>query len=106
MSTIRLLAAHIAHPLRPQSHFFVTSPSGTGLSPEWDFTSVTGNPNDFVIGAKVGDIPDPTGDPAFNIDWLALNAVEGQLASQIFRIDTVGGQPPASVCLSIAPSVA
>ncbi|KAJ7458195.1 hypothetical protein FB451DRAFT_1046898 [Mycena latifolia] len=88
----------------PTSHFFVTSPSGTGLSPEWDFTSVTGNPNDFVIGAKVGDIPDPTGDPAFNIDWLALNAVEGQLASQIFRIDTVGGQPPVS-CVAGDPDI-
>jgi hypothetical protein len=100
MFAVRLLAVHIAHLLRPQFYF------GTTSGPEWDFTSVTGNPNDFVIGTRVGSIPDPTGDPAFNIDWLALNAVEGQLASQIFRVDTVGGQPPASVRLSIAPTVA
>ncbi|KAJ7668944.1 hypothetical protein B0H17DRAFT_857412, partial [Mycena rosella] len=71
------------------SHYFVTSPSGTGISPKWDFTSA------FVIGAKVGDIPAPTS-PAANVDWLALNNIEGTLANQIFRIDTVNGQPPAS----------
>ncbi|KAJ7085584.1 hypothetical protein C8R44DRAFT_991722 [Mycena epipterygia] len=98
------IGADIHAPTLDGFQFSVTSPSGTGLSAEWDFTSVTGNPNDFVIGAKVGDIPDPTGDPAFNIDWLAFNAVEGQLASQIFRIDTVGGQPPAS-CVAGDPDI-
>ncbi|KAJ7859257.1 hypothetical protein B0H13DRAFT_1640129 [Mycena leptocephala] len=88
----------VSHLLRPQFYFATTS------GPEWDFTSVTGNPNDFVIGTRVGSIPDPTGDPAFNIDWLALNAVEGQLASQIFRVDTVGGQPPAS-CVAGDPDI-
>ncbi|KAF8120064.1 hypothetical protein K438DRAFT_1900350 [Mycena galopus ATCC 62051] len=68
-------------------HYFVTSPSGTGLSPEWDFTSTTGNATAFVLGAKVGDILAPA-DPATNIDWLSLVAVKGALASQIFRIDT------------------
>ncbi|KAF8180559.1 hypothetical protein K438DRAFT_1842121 [Mycena galopus ATCC 62051] len=79
-------------------HYFVTSPSGTGLSPEWDFTSTgkfAGNATAFVLGAKVGDILAPV-DPATNIDWLSLVAAEGDLASQIFRIDTVGGQPPTS----------
>jgi hypothetical protein len=96
MSAIRPLDAQIAYPLRPQN--FSTSAAG----PEWDFTSSTGNPTDFVIGKVVGEIPDPTGDPSFNADWLELDAVAGLLATQIFRIDTVGGQPPASVCLSIA----
>ncbi|KAJ7174780.1 hypothetical protein C8R46DRAFT_848295, partial [Mycena filopes] len=79
-------------------HYFVTSPSGTGLSPKWDFTSTgkfAGNTTAFVIGVKVGDILAPT-DPAVNIDWLALNNGGGALASKIFRIDTVGGQPPTS----------
>ncbi|KAJ6601986.1 hypothetical protein DFH09DRAFT_1302160 [Mycena vulgaris] len=84
------IGADVHTPTLDGFYFPVTSPSGTGQSPEWDFTSVTGNPNDFVIGERVGDIPDPTGDPAFNIGWLALDTVEGQLASQIFRIDTPG----------------
>ncbi|KAJ7631819.1 hypothetical protein B0H17DRAFT_1164190 [Mycena rosella] len=86
-------------------HYFVTSPSGTGISPKWDFTSTgkfAGNATAFVIGAKVGDIPAPT-NPATNIDWLQLVRVEGDLASQIFRIDTVGGQPPTSCEAGSAP---
>ncbi|KAJ6555988.1 hypothetical protein B0H19DRAFT_947294 [Mycena capillaripes] len=86
-------------------HYFVTSPSGTGISPEWDFTSTgrfAGNSTAFVIGAKVGDILALT-DSATNIDWLSLNGVEGDLASQIFRIDTVGGQPPTSCVAGSAP---
>ncbi|KAJ6564042.1 hypothetical protein B0H19DRAFT_942636 [Mycena capillaripes] len=98
------IGADIKVPTLDGSHFDVTPPSGNGLLPEWDFTAITGNPNDFVIGTKVGDIPDPTGDPAFNIDWLAIDALEGQLASQIFRIDTVGGQPPAS-CVAGDPDI-
>jgi hypothetical protein len=79
----------------------VTSPTGTGISPIWDFTSsgnFAGDANAYVIGAKVGDIPAPT-KPTTNVDWLALNGVQGALASKIFRIDTVGGQPPTSVSI-------
>ncbi|KAK7045117.1 hypothetical protein R3P38DRAFT_2609507 [Favolaschia claudopus] len=76
-------------------HYFIPSTSATGLSPKWDFTSTTGSPAAFVVGAGVGDIPAPT-NPAVNIDWLSLNRTDGDLASQIFRIDTVDGQPPTS----------
>lgn len=81
----------------------MTSPSGTGISPMWDFTSTgksAGNATAFVMAAKVGDMVAVTS-PATNVDWLALDRVEGQLASKIFRIDTVGGQPPASVSPSV-----
>jgi hypothetical protein len=84
-----------------QFHYFVTSPSGTGISPLWDFTSTgnfAGNATAYVMGAKVGDILAPN-TPTTNVDWLALNAVQGSLASKIFRIDTVGGQPPSSVSI-------
>ncbi|KAJ7255823.1 hypothetical protein B0H12DRAFT_1287302 [Mycena haematopus] len=93
-----LIGALVGAPHLDGFHYFVTSPSGTGLSPKWDFTSTgrfAGNATAFVLGAKVGDIPAPT-DPATNIDWLQLKAVQGDLASQVFRIDTVGGQPPTS----------
>jgi len=85
-------------------HYFVTSPSGTGLSPKWDFTSgaLSGHSDAFVIAAKVGDIPAPTGAP--DVDWLMLNNVEGNLAKQVFRVDTVGGDPPAS-CTPGSPEI-
>ncbi|KAK7001703.1 hypothetical protein R3P38DRAFT_2558291, partial [Favolaschia claudopus] len=74
-------------------HYFVAL--NTGISPKWYFTSTTGKPSAYVIGAKVGDIPAPS-NPANNVDWLALNRAEGTLADRIFRVDTVGGQPPVS----------
>ncbi|KAJ8495587.1 hypothetical protein ONZ45_g12789 [Pleurotus djamor] len=79
-------------------HFFIVNPlTGSGLSPKWDFTSrgdTNGNPNAFVVGARTGGIPAPSG-PA-DVDWLSLSGVQGSLASQVFRVDTRGGQPPAS----------
>ncbi|KAJ7024915.1 hypothetical protein C8F04DRAFT_968403 [Mycena alexandri] len=90
------IGRHILTPSLLGDHYFVTS--GTGLAAKWDFTSFgrfAGNTTAFVIAAKVGDLPAPTG-PAANVDWLALNNVQGALASKVFRIDTVGGQPPTS----------
>jgi hypothetical protein len=84
-----------------QYHYFVPAPSGTGLSPKWDFTSTgkfAGNSTAFILAAKAGDILAPT-DSATNVDWLALNNVQGSLASKVFRVDTVNGQPPTSVSL-------
>ncbi|KAF8967757.1 hypothetical protein BDZ97DRAFT_1755842 [Flammula alnicola] len=78
------------------SHFFATSPSGTGISPVWDFrgASAKGNPDAFVLAAKIGDLPAPTG--AQDVDWLQLKSVEGSLATQIYRTDTRGGTAPTS----------
>ncbi|KAJ6464855.1 hypothetical protein C8R45DRAFT_779449, partial [Mycena sanguinolenta] len=90
--TATSIGSRILAPLVLGYHYFVTSPSGTGISPKWDFTH---SGKGYVIGAKVGDIVAPT-NPTTNVDWLALNNVQGSLASKIFRIDTVGGQPPAS----------
>ncbi|KAJ7932188.1 hypothetical protein B0H13DRAFT_1593653 [Mycena leptocephala] len=78
-------------------HYFVPSPTGS-ISPIWDFTSTgkfAGNSSAFVIGSKFGDIAAPT-DSAKNVDWLELKNLQGSLASKIFRIDTVNGQPPTS----------
>ncbi|KII84270.1 hypothetical protein PLICRDRAFT_57673 [Plicaturopsis crispa FD-325 SS-3] len=87
-------------------HFYVTNPiTGTGVSPKWDFTSsgkTAGNPAAFVVGAKAGDIASPAGNTS-NVDWLSVKPIQGDLASQIFRIDTTGGQPPASCTPGSAP---
>jgi hypothetical protein len=81
-------------------YYFIIGPTGS-LSPKWDFTSsgsTAGNPDAFVVAAKVGDIPAPTGSQ--DIDWLELKGVEGELASEIFRVYTHAGQPPSSVSTS------
>ncbi|KAI0066824.1 hypothetical protein BV25DRAFT_1848213 [Artomyces pyxidatus] len=77
-------------------HVFVTNAAG-GLSPMFDFTSSgpdAGNKNAYVIAAKVGDIPAPTG--PVDVDWLRLNRTSGELATTVFRVNTKAGQPPSS----------
>lgn len=78
-------------------HYFIKNPTSGALTPKWDFTSAAfaGNADAYVVGAKVGDLPSPTS--TSDIDWLALNDASGDLATQVFRIVTDGGQPPASV---------
>ncbi|KAL0571271.1 hypothetical protein V5O48_010688 [Marasmius crinis-equi] len=87
-------------------HFFITNPvnASAGISPKWDFTSRLGDPQAFVVGARIDFMPAPV-DPATNIDWLKLGAVPGQgsLASEIYRTDTKGGQPPASCAVGSKP---
>ncbi|KAF5389592.1 hypothetical protein D9757_004184 [Collybiopsis confluens] len=78
-------------------HYFITNPvTGSGLSPKWDFTShaFAGYPEAFVVGSKIADVPAPTG--SSDIDWLTLTNLTGLLANEVYRIDTRGGQPPAS----------
>ncbi|PSR73992.1 hypothetical protein PHLCEN_2v10223 [Hermanssonia centrifuga] len=87
-------------------HYFITNPiTGSGLSPKWDFTSASedGKPNAYVVGAKTGDILSPT-DSAINIDWLSLSDAKGDLANQVFRVQTRGGQPPTS-CTPGSPEI-
>ncbi|EDR13962.1 uncharacterized protein LACBIDRAFT_305232 [Laccaria bicolor S238N-H82] len=82
---------------RMGDHYFVTSPSGTGISPVWDFRAFgrfKGNANATVLAAKVANLPSPAGSE--NVDWLQLKSVSGGLATQIYRTDTRSGQPPAS----------
>ncbi|TBU44734.1 hypothetical protein BD309DRAFT_861645 [Dichomitus squalens] len=80
-------------------HFFQPNPvTGSGLSPVWDFRSnprFAGNGNAYVLGAVNGSIPSPT-DPTDDVAWLHVVNVQGDLANEIFRYDTVGGQPPTS----------
>ncbi|KDQ58797.1 hypothetical protein JAAARDRAFT_69216 [Jaapia argillacea MUCL 33604] len=87
----------IHNPIVLGQHYYVTNPvTGTGISPKWDFTSASesGNPNAFVVAAKIGDLPAPTGKT--DVDWVQLKAIQGDLASYVFRVATKGGQPPAS----------
>jgi len=87
-------------------HYFVTTPGGTGVSPTFDFRadSLKGDASAFVIASKAGDILAPQ-DPKTNVDWLELKGIAGQgdLAKYVFRILTIGGQPPASCTPGSAP---
>jgi len=84
------------------NHFFITSPSGTGLSPVWDYRAgaAKGNSEAFVLAAKVADVPAQS---AQDVDWLQLKSVSGALATQIFRTDTRGGSPPTTCTPGSAP---
>lgn len=89
-------------------HYFVSNPvTGQGLSPKWDFRS-SGNPK-FVgvdeavfVGQGVGNVPAPN--RTTDIAWLNVANIGhdkgGQIADQVFRTNTIGGQPPTSVGLS------
>ena len=102
-ATVIKALAHLHSSIILGQHYFVPNAAGTALTPKWDFTSASeaGHPNAFVIGAKTGDIPAPT-NPTINVDWLSLSGASGDLANQIFRLETNGGQPPSSVsCPSI-----
>ncbi|OSD01443.1 hypothetical protein PYCCODRAFT_1369226 [Trametes coccinea BRFM310] len=80
-------------------HYFVPNPTtGQGLSPKWDFTSsgkFKGVKDAFIIAKGKGTLPSPN-DPTHDVAWLDVVQVEGDVASEVFRFDTVGGQPPSS----------
>jgi hypothetical protein len=79
-------------------HYFVPNPSGTGISPVWDFRrskKFQGNQNAFLLGASVASVAAPEG-PSHNINWLRIRKVAGEAADEVYRIDTVGGPPPTS----------
>ncbi|KAF7296960.1 hypothetical protein MIND_00928000 [Mycena indigotica] len=99
------IGAEVGVPVLLGFHYFITSPLGTpgAINAKWDFTSTgrfKGDETAFVVGAKVGDIPaPPPAVDAVTVDWLMLNGIPNfdALAAQVFRVDTVGGQPPTSV---------
>jgi hypothetical protein len=81
-------------------HYFVNQ-DGT-LVPVWDLRSSgenTGNPNAIVFTQKVKSAPSPDGPE--NVDWVELKKLSGGLANEVYRIDSVKGQPPSTVSSSL-----
>jgi hypothetical protein len=78
-------------------HYFV--PNSPAPSPKWDFTSDSekGDPDAFIVAAGVGNIPSPDGKN--DVTWVQLKNVQGKLADAVYRVKTVGGQPPVSVSI-------
>jgi hypothetical protein len=64
------------------------------LSPEWNFAESQKTAAAFVIGAK--DKTLAAANATTDIAWLQLHGVNGTLATEIYRLYTRGGQPPAS----------
>ncbi|GBE88620.1 hypothetical protein SCP_1400250 [Sparassis crispa] len=91
---------HFANPPEVLAqHYFVPNPvTGSGLSPKWDFTSsgfFEGVSNAFVIAKANGTLPSPD-NSTLDITWLEVTRVEGDIASTVFRLNTIGGQPPST----------
>ncbi|KAJ1309355.1 hypothetical protein OPQ81_006134 [Rhizoctonia solani] len=70
-------------------HYFV-SQNGS-IAPKFDFTR---NGNGYVVAKKIEGAASPDGPQ--NVDWLELQSTSGSLAKYVFRVDTQGGQPPAT----------
>ena len=80
-------------------HYFISNPAGAGLSPVWDFRATQrfqGKQDAIFVGKGVGSVVPPV-DPPHNINWLRVGMVVGDIADEVYRIDTIGGQPPTSV---------
>jgi len=92
-------------PVSLGQHYFISNTTSGGLSPVWDFRSSCkgGDASDaYVVGARVGGIPAPTG--GNDVDWLQLKGIEGKLATDIYRVDTKGGKAPAT-CTPGSPDI-
>ncbi|EKM47997.1 uncharacterized protein PHACADRAFT_109555, partial [Phanerochaete carnosa HHB-10118-sp] len=93
-------------------HYWVPDPlnatSGSTFA-KWDFSQSelmvndTNKVNAFLVASKTGNVPDPF-TPSVNLNWLVESALvvdgknDGQLADQVFRINTNGGQAPNTSC--------
>ena len=91
-------------------HYFVKQ--GGNNVPVWDLTGsgpFKGNKDAIVFANKTKSVPSPDG--ASNVAWLELVKVSGGLATKIYRLNTVSGQPASSVssgvdwCLSFSINV-
>jgi hypothetical protein len=82
-------------------HYFVEQ--NGALVPVWDLRSSgenAGNANAIVFTEKVKSTPSPDGPD--NVDWVELKKLSGGLANQVYRVDSVKGQPPSTVSSSLA----
>lgn len=83
------------------NHYFIPNPVGTGLAPVWDFRTTqrfSGKSDAAFVGIGVASVVPPV-DPRDNINWLRVGKISGDIADEVYRTDTVGGQPPTSVSL-------
>ncbi|KAH7317511.1 hypothetical protein B0J17DRAFT_348289 [Rhizoctonia solani] len=70
-------------------HYFVAQDGS--IAPKFDFSQ---SGNGYTVAKKIGGATSPDGSQ--NVDWLELQSTSGSLAKYVFRVNTRGGQPPAS----------
>ena len=84
-------------------HYFIDADGQR--APVFDFRnsgSTKGNKEAIVVAKVTGD----TASPAYTaIDWQAMTHVSGNLADEIFLIDTVAGKPPQDVSVYLSAVV-
>ncbi|KLO14258.1 hypothetical protein SCHPADRAFT_889391 [Schizopora paradoxa] len=85
------------------THVFQPNPAGSGISPVFDYRAASRqhDADAFVLAAPKGNLPAPTGPQ--DVAWLELTQVQGDLGKIVFRVDTIGGQPPSSCTPGSAP---
>ena len=91
-------------------HYFVPNrgnASDPNIYAKWDFSSASlkhdkNAKNAYSVGVRTGQVPSPD-DPTHDADWLSLTPLlvdgkpDGELADQVFRLHSNGGNPPDSV---------
>jgi hypothetical protein len=75
------------------THYFIGNGNGS-IQPVWDLRDTQGS-QAVVVAAVIEDLPQTPP----NVDWLHLDKVSGDLADDILRIFTVGGDPPPTVSI-------
>ncbi|KAF9648750.1 hypothetical protein BDM02DRAFT_3085405, partial [Thelephora ganbajun] len=100
--TVQQVTAVIPALLSPEiieaDHYFIPNAAGTGLSPVWDFRATQrfrDKPDAIFVGKGEASVAPPD-DPSKNVNWLRVGKVAGSIADEVYRIDTIGGQPPTS----------
>lgn len=84
-------------------HTFVIASETNLIEPKFDFgLALNDEINGYVIGNKTGTIPS-IDDSVDDVAWLELTALEGGLATTVFRVATIGGSPPPSVSSFLLP---
>jgi len=102
-----IIPALVSPEVIQSDHYFIPNAAGNGISPVWDFRTnqkFQGQENAFFVGKGVGSVVPPV-DPPNNINWLRVGKVAGDIADEVYRIDTIGGQPPTSVSPPLPPGL-
>ena len=93
-------------------HYWIkdpVNPNSGKIYAKWDFSMSERMTNDthkdhaYLVASESSNVPDPF-DPVKNSAWLVEPVLvingekDGELADQVFRINSNGGQAPTTVC--------
>jgi hypothetical protein len=102
---IEFLPSYVPVDLILAQHYFINT---TGvLSPTWDFRASqrfhdVGDA--LFVGKSRASLPDPV-NATESVAWLDVEHVSGDIAAEVFRVSTVGGQPPTTCTSGTSPDI-